>query len=133
MEMDESWFYFGDHFIIHKTIESLCYTLETNIILYVNYNSIKKRKHISKDEESCSWDGDWQGETDWLGMYVELINLFQVHSGETWSSLNKLLPKQHFYLHSWNPNSLSGNPKLRERAILSCDKGVCDYITWYYK
>ena len=32
--------YCGDHFIMYKSIESLCGTHETNIILLVNYNSI---------------------------------------------------------------------------------------------
>ena len=40
--MDDNWLYYGDHFIMHKNIESLCCTPETNIILYVNYNSIRK-------------------------------------------------------------------------------------------
>ena len=28
--------YCGDHFIVYKNTESLCWTLETNIILHVN-------------------------------------------------------------------------------------------------
>ena len=32
-------------FIMSKSIESLCWTSETNIILYVNYNSIKRYSH----------------------------------------------------------------------------------------
>ena len=35
------WSYCGDHFIMYKNTEALCCTSETNIILYVNYNSIK--------------------------------------------------------------------------------------------
>lgn len=34
----------GDHFTICANIESLCYRLETNIMLYVSYTSIKKEK-----------------------------------------------------------------------------------------
>ena len=36
--------YCGDHFAIYRNIESLCCTPETNIILYINYTSIKKKK-----------------------------------------------------------------------------------------
>lgn len=37
--------YCVDHFIKHTNIKSLCYsTTETNIMLYVNYTSIKKKK-----------------------------------------------------------------------------------------
>lgn len=32
----------GEHFIMYKDTESLCYTRETNVILCVNHNSIKK-------------------------------------------------------------------------------------------
>ena len=35
--------YCGDHFIMHKNIESLCCTPETNRILCVNYNAIKSK------------------------------------------------------------------------------------------
>ena len=31
-----------DNSVIHKNIESLCWTPETNIILYINDNLIKK-------------------------------------------------------------------------------------------
>ena len=34
--------YLGDSFMMYLNIESLCGTLETNIILYINYTSIKK-------------------------------------------------------------------------------------------
>ena len=40
--MDGNWFYWENHILIHKNINSLCYIPETNIILYVNYNLIKK-------------------------------------------------------------------------------------------
>ena len=53
---DDNWT--CDHLVMYKSIKSTCCTPETNIILYVKYNSIKKRKHISQDEESCSRDGD---------------------------------------------------------------------------
>lgn len=32
----------GEHFIKYIIVKSLCYTLETNVILYVNYISMKK-------------------------------------------------------------------------------------------
>ena len=32
-----SYTYCGDHFIMYIKVESLCHTLETNIILYVSY------------------------------------------------------------------------------------------------
>ena len=35
--------YHGDYFIMYKNINSLCGTPETNIIMYVNYTSIKKK------------------------------------------------------------------------------------------
>ena len=34
--------YCGDHFIIHENMESLCCIRKVNIMLYVNYTSIKK-------------------------------------------------------------------------------------------
>ena len=37
-----------------KNIESLCCTLETKIILYVNYNSIKKVKYGNKNKTKRS-------------------------------------------------------------------------------
>ena len=40
--MDGNWSYCSDHFIMYKNIESLCCIPETKIILYVDYNSIKK-------------------------------------------------------------------------------------------
>ena len=36
-----NWSHSGDHFMMYKNIKSLCCTLETNIILYVNYNPVK--------------------------------------------------------------------------------------------
>ena len=33
----------GDYFIMYNNIESLCHIPKTNIILYVKYNSIKKK------------------------------------------------------------------------------------------
>ena len=34
--------YGDDQFVMYINVESLCFTPETNIILYVNYISIKK-------------------------------------------------------------------------------------------
>ena len=36
------------HFAKHTYIESLCYTPETNIMLHINYISIKEKSGISK-------------------------------------------------------------------------------------
>ena len=35
---------YSDQFVMYINVESLCCTPETNIILYVNYTSIKKMK-----------------------------------------------------------------------------------------
>ena len=35
---------YHDHFVMYKNIKSLCCTPESNIVLWVNYASIKKRK-----------------------------------------------------------------------------------------
>lgn len=34
----------GDHFAIYANSESLCFTPENNIMLYIHYTSIKKKK-----------------------------------------------------------------------------------------
>ena len=44
MVTDGNWSYYSNHFIIYKNIDSLCYTLESNKILYVNYNSREKER-----------------------------------------------------------------------------------------
>ena len=36
-----NWSHSGDHFMTYKNIKSICHTSKANIILYVNYNSIK--------------------------------------------------------------------------------------------
>ena len=41
--MDGDWAYYGNHFTAYTSVESLCCTLETNLMLYVNY-TIKKKK-----------------------------------------------------------------------------------------
>ena len=40
---DGSWNQHSDHFIMYVNVEPLRFTPETNVILYVNYISIKKR------------------------------------------------------------------------------------------
>ena len=45
MVMDVNQTYCGDHFAIYSYVESLCCTSETNIMLYVNYISIKKTSY----------------------------------------------------------------------------------------
>ena len=37
-----------DHFTAHTNIKSLCCVSETNIKLYVNYTSVKKKKKVVK-------------------------------------------------------------------------------------
>ena len=44
MVMDVNWTYCGDHFVIYTSVEPLCCTPETNITLYVNFISIKRKK-----------------------------------------------------------------------------------------
>ena len=40
--------YYGEHRVMQRIVKSVCCTPETNIILYVNYTSIKKCKsHVS--------------------------------------------------------------------------------------
>ena len=46
MVTDGNQTYRGDHFILCKNIESLCCIPETNIILPVNYTSIKQNGKI---------------------------------------------------------------------------------------
>ena len=43
MVMDASYTYCAHHFAIYTYVESLCCIPETNIILYVNYFSIKRK------------------------------------------------------------------------------------------
>ena len=44
MVTDGNKTYCGGHFAIYTSIESLCCTSEANIMLYLNYTSIKKKK-----------------------------------------------------------------------------------------
>ena len=41
MVTNSYWTGHGDHFVMYLTAESVCCTPETNLILYVNYTSIK--------------------------------------------------------------------------------------------
>ena len=52
MGTDVNWTYCGDHFNIYTNIESLCRTAETNLMLYVNFISIKKTQQ-TKPFEYC--------------------------------------------------------------------------------
>ena len=47
-------FIMDHHFVMYKNIKSLCCTPETNIILYIDYNSIKKRLWSFGLEEKLS-------------------------------------------------------------------------------
>lgn len=40
---DVNYIYCGDHFAICTCIESFCYIPGTNIMVYINYASVKKR------------------------------------------------------------------------------------------
>lgn len=44
-----------DHFTVHTNIEALCCTLETHIMLFVNYISIKNMINYSK-KQTTTWD-----------------------------------------------------------------------------
>lgn len=44
-----------DHFTVHTNIEALCCTLETHIMLFVNYISIKNMINNSK-KQTMTWD-----------------------------------------------------------------------------
>lgn len=44
MVMGVKEIYCGGHLAIYTNIGSLCYTSETDIILYVNYSTKKKKK-----------------------------------------------------------------------------------------
>ena len=46
--MDVNQNYCDDHFTIYTNIKSLCCTSEANIMLYVNYISIKKKVGTSE-------------------------------------------------------------------------------------
>lgn len=48
METDVNWIYYSDHFTTYANTE-LCCTLETNIMLYLNYISTKVN---NKQEET---------------------------------------------------------------------------------
>ena len=52
MMIDVNWTYCGNHFTIYTNIELLCYTPETNIMLYGSYTSIKKKKKKRKGTQS---------------------------------------------------------------------------------
>lgn len=40
MVKDVNYTYWGDHSAIYTNIEPLCYTLETNVMLYINYKTM---------------------------------------------------------------------------------------------
>ena len=44
MVTDVDYTYHGEHQIICRIVESLCCKPEINVILYINYTSIKKRE-----------------------------------------------------------------------------------------
>ena len=51
MVTDGNYTYHSEHCIIYIIVESLCCTAETNVTLYVNYTSLKKRENLSKEIE----------------------------------------------------------------------------------
>ena len=55
--MDVNLTYHGDHFTKYTYIESLGCTLKTNIVLYVNYISIKLEKYENKSKTPSSHHG----------------------------------------------------------------------------
>lgn len=55
--------YCGDNFVMDINVKSLCGTLETNTILYVNYSSIKTTNKYHTGNLSLilfSWQNPWQ-------------------------------------------------------------------------
>ena len=50
---DGKWSYCGDHFIRYRIIESLCDIPETNINVYVGYNSIESPPKLFLFMEIC--------------------------------------------------------------------------------
>lgn len=46
MVMDVNQTYYDDNYTGYTNIQSLCYTNETNIMLYLNFISIKDNKNI---------------------------------------------------------------------------------------
>ena len=86
MGTDDYQIYHGDHFIMYLNVESQCCIPETNITLYVNQISIKKKKtHPLKKPHQCNlWhcqacfearyiDSSWRKQRDlsqeftWIG------------------------------------------------------------------
>ena len=55
MVKDVNKTYCGSHFTIYTNIKSLCYIPETNIMLYVNYTSIKKYVKGDYSKSSSSY------------------------------------------------------------------------------
>ena len=45
--------HYGDQFIMYKNVESLCHVPEINMILKVNYTSIKKKKVLFDKTMTC--------------------------------------------------------------------------------
>lgn len=56
--------YHGEPWLMHRTVESICWTPETNKALYVNYISIIKKK-------ACAVTVDSSG----IFMFVEVLNM----------------------------------------------------------
>ena len=50
MVTDDNSTYCGDHFAIYTNIQSLCCTPEANIMLYINYTSMKKERKEGRKE-----------------------------------------------------------------------------------
>ena len=59
MVTDGNWTHSGNHFIMYKNIESLCCKPESNIILKVNYSSIKKKNTYCCVTKDLSCLGPW--------------------------------------------------------------------------
>ena len=48
--MDVNWTYESDYFAIYTNIRSLCYTPETNIMLYQSYLNLKNKTEIARNK-----------------------------------------------------------------------------------
>lgn len=54
MMTDGNYTYHGEHIVTYIIVEPVSCSPETNIILFVNYTSIKKRLHIPKINQNIS-------------------------------------------------------------------------------
>jgi len=49
MVTDGDYTYSSEHWVVYRIVKSVCCTPETNIILYVNYTSVKPSEGLGLD------------------------------------------------------------------------------------